>query len=54
MLARQTRSTLIQPEYDVIGGNRSEIVKHDGDMYKGPQWFVEAGGNEDIYTGIYR
>ena len=54
MLARQGRSTLIQPEYDVIGGNRSEIVKHDGDMYKGPQWFVDAGGNEDIYTGIYR
>ena len=54
MLARQTRSTLIQPEYDVIGGNRAEIVKHDGEMYKGPQWFVDAGGNEDIYTGIYR
>lgn len=53
MLARQSRQQLMAPDYDVIGGDRSQIVKQDGDMYKGPDWFT-GGANEDIYGGIYR
>ena len=53
MLARQTRQKLAAPHYDVIGGNRREIVNEDGDMYKGPDWFT-GGANNDFYTGIYR
>ena len=53
MLARQTRQQLMTPDYAVIGGNSSQIVKQDGDMYKGPEWFT-GGANEDIYGGIYR
>ncbi len=53
MIARQLKNTLSSPSYDVIGGNRQEIVKQEGNMYKGPQWFT-AGANEDIYNGIYR
>ena len=53
MLSRQTRRQLAAPDYDVIGGNRSNIQKHDGDMYKGPEWFTKSV-NDDFYTGIYR
>ena len=53
MLARQTRQKLAAPHYDVIGGNRRDIVNEDGDMYKGPDWFT-GGANNDFYTGIYR
>jgi hypothetical protein len=53
MIARQFKSYLIAPQYDIIGGNRSEIVKQEGAMYKGPEWFV-SGANTDIYNGIYR
>lgn len=53
MLARQSRVNLIQPEYGVIGGNRIDIGKQNGDMYKGPEWFTSSV-NDDFYTGIYR
>lgn len=53
MIARQLKSYLVAPSYDVIGGNRTEIVKQDGQLYKGPEWFT-AGANEDLYNGIYR
>lgn len=53
MLARQTRQQLARPDYDVIGGNRIEIVNQEGDMYKGPEWFT-GGANDDFYTGIYK
>jgi hypothetical protein len=54
MIARQQRIALVpQNNYEVIGGNRDQIVKHEGQMYKGPDWFV-AGANDDIYGGIYR
>lgn len=53
MLARQTRLELAAPTYDVIGGNRSDIIRQDGNMYKGPEWFTNSA-NDDFYTGIYR
>lgn len=53
MLARQSRIELAVPDYDVIGGDRSKIVKQEGDMYKGPEWFTKAV-NDDFYTGVYR
>lgn len=53
MLARQNRLELAAPSYDVIGGNRADIIKQDGDMYKGPEWFTNSA-NDDFYTGIYR
>jgi len=54
MIARQLKTYLVKPDYDVIGGNRQEIVsQQDGEMYKGPQWFI-SGANDDIYNGIYR
>lgn len=53
MLARQSRIELAAPNYDVIGGDRSKIVKQEGDMYKGPEWFTKSV-NDDFYTGVYR
>ena len=53
MLARQSRTSLAPIDYDIIGGNRVQIVNHQGQMYKGPEWFT-TGANEDIYNGIYR
>ena len=53
MLARQTRTELAAPDYDIIGGDRTKIVKQDGDMYKGPEWFTKSV-NDDFYTGVYR
>ena len=53
MVARQISRTLKSIEYDLVGGRASEMVKHNGQMYKGPEWFVN-GANDDIYTGIYR
>jgi len=53
MLARQSRLELAMPEYNVIGGDRTQIVKQEGDMYKGPDWFTKSV-NDDFYTGIYR
>jgi hypothetical protein len=53
MIARQMTRTLKSIEYDVVGGKASEMVSHNGQMYKGPEWFIN-GANDDIYTGIYR
>ena len=53
MLARQLKTYLVTPQYDIIGGNRQEIVKQEGQLYKGPDWFI-SGANDDIYNGIYR
>ena len=55
MLARQiNRSLKSNISYDVVGGNAKDMVNLDGALYKGPEWFVSGGGNDDIYTGIYR
>jgi hypothetical protein len=53
MIARQAQRTLQPITYDVVGGNRREMVKNDGTMYKGPEWFTSAA-NDDIYKGVYR
>jgi hypothetical protein len=53
MLARQINRALPNIDYEVIGGDRSKIVKQSGKMYKGPEWFT-SGANDDFYTGIYR
>ena len=53
MLARQINRALPSIDYEVIGGDRSKIVKQSGKMYKGPEWFT-SGANDDFYTGIYR
>ncbi len=53
MIARQMRRSLKPVEYDVIGGNLKDIVKNQGELYKGPEWFTSAV-NDDIYKGIYR
>jgi len=55
MLARQMNRVLKSPiTYDIVGGNAKDMVDPHGDMYKGPEWFIGGGGNDDIYTGIYR
>jgi hypothetical protein len=55
MLARQMNRSLKSLEYDVIGGNaKTNATSSKGQMYRGPEWFVNGGGNDDIYTGIYR
>jgi hypothetical protein len=53
MLARQINRALPSIDYEVIGEDRSKIVKQSGKMYKGPEWFT-SGANDDFYTGIYR
>ena len=53
MLARQFSRTLEPTSFDVIGNNLGNMVKQDGQMYKGPNWFTE-GANTNIYGGIYR
>jgi hypothetical protein len=53
MVARQMSRALKGIEYDLVGGRASEMVNHNGEMYKGPEWFTNAV-NDDIYTGIYR
>ncbi len=53
MIARQMRRSLKPVEYDVVGGNLKDIVKNQGELYKGPEWFTSAV-NDDIYKGIYR
>jgi hypothetical protein len=51
MLARQAHRYLAPVEYDIVGGNTRDMVKHDGRMYKGPEWFTD-GANDAIYCGI--
>jgi hypothetical protein len=53
MIARQLTRTLKPVDYDIIGADARHQVKTDGNMYKGPEWFV-SGANDDVYTGIYR
>ena len=53
MLARQMTRNLQPIQYDVIGDNRINVVKHDGNMYKGPEWFTSAVNDAD-YMGIYK
>jgi len=53
MLARQIYRTLQPISYDVVGGNRKDMVDSKGQLYKGPEWFTSAV-NDDIYTGVYR
>lgn len=54
MLARQMNRNIKNVSYDVIGGNAKDMTNNNGQLYKGPSWFIEGGGNDDIYTGIYR
>lgn len=54
MLARQMSRTLASPEYNVIGGNLRSVVPANGQLYKGPDWFVGGANDDGIYTGIYR
>lgn len=51
MLARQAHRYLATIEYDIVGGNTRDMMKHDGSMYKGPSWFTD-GANDAIYCGI--
>jgi len=54
MIARQlTRNVVSSPSYNMIGGNLKEMIKQDGDMYKGPEWFTSSTNGSDFY-GIYR
>jgi hypothetical protein len=53
MLARQMNRALEAPSFEVIGENLANMEKKDGQMYKGPSWFVD-GANANIYGGIYR
>ena len=54
MLARQMSRTLAAPEYNVIGGNLKDVVPSNGQLYKGPDWFVNGANDDNAYTGIYR
>jgi hypothetical protein len=54
MLARQLTKVLKPVDYDIIGANAKDSTKNNGSMYKGPEWFVNGGANDDAYTGIYR
>jgi len=53
MLARQLNKALKPVDYDIIGANAKDSTKNNGNMYRGPEWFVN-GANDDVYTGIYR
>ena len=53
MIARQMTRSMKPITYDMVGGNASDMVPHNGQLYKGPEWFT-SGANDDIYTGIYR
>jgi hypothetical protein len=54
MLARQINRTLQAVEYDIIGDNAKNVVKQQGNMYRGPEWFTSSANDDDIYTGIYK
>ena len=53
MLARQMTRSLQPIQYDIIGDIRVNVVKHDGNLYKGPEWFTSGANNAD-YLGIYK
>lgn len=52
MMARQARVSLQPIEYEIVGGNRRDMVDNKGDMYKGPEWFT-SGANDSDFFGIY-
>ena len=54
MLARQLSRTLAAPEYNVIGGDLKAVVPVQGQLYKGPDWFINGANDDSTYTGIYR
>ena len=54
MLARQMNRTLQAVQYDIIGDNAKNVVKQQGNMYRGPEWFTSSANDDDIYTGIYK
>lgn len=54
MLARQMNRTLSAPDYNVIGGNLKTIVPNKGQLYKGPDWFVNGANDDTIYGAVYR
>ena len=54
MLARQLTRTLEPVSFEVIGNNLSTMEKKDGQMYKGPSWFIDEANASNIYGGIYR
>jgi hypothetical protein len=53
MLARQLHRSLQPVSYDIVGGNSRDMVRHDGQMYKGPEWFT-SGANDSDFFGIYK
>ena len=53
MIARQMQRVLAPPVYEIVGGNSKDMVKQDGQMYKGPEWFTSSV-NDSIYQGIYK
>jgi hypothetical protein len=54
MLARQMNRTLQSVQYDIIGDNAKNVVKQQGNMYRGPEWFTSSANDDDIYMGIYK
>lgn len=54
MLARQTTKTLQPQSYDVIGANAREASKHQGQMYRGPEWFTNSANDDSVYLGVYK
>jgi len=54
MLARQLNRILQPVIYEVVGGNARNMLKNQGAMYKGPDWFTSGGANDDSYVGVYR
>jgi hypothetical protein len=54
MLARQMNRTLQSTQYDIIGDNAKNVVKQQGAMYRGPEWFTSSANDDDIYTGVYK
>ena len=54
MLARQTTKTLQPQSYDIIGANAREAAKHQGQMYRGPEWFTNSANDDSVYLGVYK
>lgn len=53
MLARQMHRSIKSIGYDVVGGNARNLTQHNGQMYKGPEWFT-SGANDSEFYGIYK
>lgn len=54
MLARQYNRAIQPMQFDVIGENSKNAVSNNGQMYRGPEWFINGANDDDLYTGIYR